>query len=388
MTGTQRFAMVVVGICILLGFAGAVGLGGERFYQAYLFAFVFWLGLPLGALTFAMIHPLVGGSWGVAIRPVLLAAVRTLPVLGLLFVPLAFGMGHLYPWAIPGGLGGPESLHGPFHGSFSGAFSGYFSRPFFLGRAVCYFVVWILLAWPIVRWTEGQWPLGKDAPYRLRALCAAGLVLHLFVDSLAAVDWVMSLEPDYYSTDFALIFMAGQALLAFAFTLAAGTWLRARNVLPDGPYLKERRLTYRDLGSLLAVCVLLWAYLEYAQLIINWSGDTTREAGWYLHRSQGGWQVVAGLLVALNFGAPFFALLFRKVKDAPRYLAWVAFALIVMHVLDSFWLVVPSFGAAFRVHWQDVAAWSGMGVLWLMAFTVALPRLKGLAVAAREGGIP
>jgi hypothetical protein len=210
----------------------------------------------------------------------------------------------------------------------------------------------------------------------------------LAVDSLAGVDWVMSLEPEYYSSNFGLVFMSGQALLALAFLVAAAVWLRAGKVLADGPYLKEKHLTYRDLGSLLATAVLLWAYLEYAQLIVNWTGDTTREAAWYIHRSRGGWQVAAALLVGLNFAAPLFILLFRRVKDVPRHLALVGLGLVLIHVLDIFWLVKPSFDASFLVHWLDAAAWAGVGAVWLLSFALAVGRGRpalATAPASREG---
>ena len=377
----RSVARGLLALGVLAGLAAViVGLGErQQFFRSYLFAWTFWLGLPMGALIFAMIHPLVGGGWGFAVRPVLLACARTLPLIGLLVLPVFWGLAHLYPWAQPNaGALDPVIAHK----------LGYMNAPFFMVRTVAYLVAFTLLAFVVARWSEDYRPGDEAAPNRLRALCAFGIVFVILVESFAAVDWTMSLEKDYYSTVYGFIYLAAQSLMGLCFAVAVTTLVLGGVQSLASPRKPAAKVS-RDLGSLIATNVLVWAYVQFAQLIVNWSGDMKNEIGWYLNRQRHGWGVISALLVAAAFGAPFFVLLFRSVKDNGRRLGAVAAFLVVIHILDIFWLVVPSYGDPLSLHWLDVLLFVGIGGLWGGLFLMLLLRQlarRGLVVGRSQPG--
>jgi preprotein translocase subunit YajC len=284
-----------------------------------------------------------------------------------LFVPLLFGVPGLYAWARPGGLEGHDTaqfLHV------------YLRVPFFLGRTGFYFVVWLVLAFFLNRWSYQQ-EQAHDTEVigsryrRLGLLSGVGLVLYGLTTTFAAVDWMMSLEPHWFSTIYGFLIVTGQLLAATAFAIMVTAWLAHDEPLASvaSPAL------FHDLGNLLLAFVLLWAYTAFSQLLITWSGDLPEEIRWYLHRSRGGWDWVRLLLLMLHFALPFFLLLSRQTKRRRQFLPAVAALVFCMHLLDVFWLVMPAFfPEQLRVHWLDLAVPIGIGGLWLAAFLWQLQR--------------
>lgn len=301
-----------------------------QFFRSYLVAFLFWTGLSVGALAVLMLHHLVGGSWGRALRPLLEAATRTIPLMAVLMVPLAFGMDEIYPWT---------------HHDVK---PDYLNVPFFWIRAAAFFAVWSALAFALTR--------GSQEPLRMQRLSGPGLILYGLTVTFASIDWSMSLEPHWFSSIYAPQFMVGQALLAFAFCIPL---VVRRN--PQSPLV--------DLGNLLLMFVLLWAYLTFSQFLIVWSADLPEEVPWYLARSRGGWEWVILALVLLHFAVPFFVLLSRGSKQDARMLSGVAASLVVLRFLDLYWNVAPAFSPGrFEFHWLDAALMLVLGVVWWIAF--------------------
>ncbi|MGH8005732.1 MAG: hypothetical protein ACREQ3_01840 [Candidatus Binatia bacterium] len=354
--GFQQWSFLVGVVGLVLCAIGAV-FSPAQFFHSYLLAYVFWTSLALGCLAVVMIHSLSGGAWGVVIRRVLESATRTLPLLALLFVPLIFGLPHLYVWARPEVVAGDVLLQHK---------EAYLNVPFFLLRTVCYFAAWIGVAYFLNKWSLEQ-DRGADPHLerRVRLLSGPGLALYGLAVTFASIDWVMSLEPHWYSTIYGAMLMVGQGLTAFAFAIVMAA------VLADRPPLSQviSPAHFHDLGKLLLAFVMLWAYFAFSQYLIIWSGNLAEEVPWYLHRLQGGWQWVGLLLILFHFVLPFFLLLSRDLKRHVRLLAVVAGAILFLRFVDLFWLIVPAFHpTGLRIHWMDIVAPIGVGGIWLAVF--------------------
>jgi hypothetical protein len=353
---TQKRSLAVGLISAVLCAGGAL-IFPPVFFRAYLSAYIFWVGIPVGCLALLMLHHLVGGRWGFMIQRVLEAAIQTLPLMALLFIPLFFGLSDLYPWARTEVVAADPLLRQK---------AAYLNIPFFVARTVFYFAVWIVLGRLLVTWSLQQ-DRTADATLtlRLQRLSGPGLVLYGLTVSFAAIDWMMSLEPKWYSTIFGMIFMVSFGLAALALAILATRFLEteeplARVVSPD---------RWHDLGNLLLAFVMFWAYLNFSQFLLIWSENLAEEIPWYLHRIGGGWEWAAIALILFQFGLPFVLLLSRDTKRNSQILATIAGAILFIHWLDVFWMIAPSFyPARFQLHWMDIVAPIGIGGLWLAVF--------------------
>ena len=341
-----------LGICIVGAFPNP-----DQFFRSYLLGYLFWIGIALGSLAILMLHHMVGGAWGFVICRALESATRTLPLMGLLFVPLLFGMQNVYIWARPEAVAADELLQHK---------SPYLNPPLFVARAAIYFAIWIAIAYFLNKWSaEHDRTADGSLVRRLQILSGPGLLLYGLTVSFAFVDWVMSLEPHWFSTVYGVMFMIGQALGALAFAIAVTALLAKRKPLSDVVEAGH----FHDLGNLLLAFVMLWAYIAFSQYLIIWSGNLPEEITWYLHRGSGGWQWVALLLFLFHFCLPFLVLLSRVAKRRVRILATVAAAMTVMRLVDLFWLVAPAFHPTeFSLHWMDLGAPVGIGGIWIAMF--------------------
>jgi hypothetical protein len=355
----RRPALLAGGAGLLVSVVAALFEPGQ-FFRSYLLAFVFMVNIPVGCLSISMIHHLTGGYWGLAIRRLLEAGTRTLPWVAAAFVPVALGLPHVFPWARPEAAQ-DHLIHEK---------QLYLNVPFFLGRAVFYFAVWIGLARAL---DQASRALAGGADYRrtsrrLRGLSGAGLVLMGLTITFSSVDWAMSLDPHWMSTMWGILFMVGQALAAMTLVVALVAFVGADT--PLAPLLRATPALH-DLGKLLFAFVMLWAYVSYSQFLIIWSGNLPEEIPWYIHRLHGGWQVLALMLVVFHFALPFLLLLSRGTKRSPRLLGAVAAGLFVMRLFDVYWLVGPELhrGDGILAYLLDAAALVGLGGLWFFAFT-------------------
>jgi hypothetical protein len=313
-------------------------------------------------LAFLMLHFLVGGGWGVMIRRLLESATRTLPLVTLLFVPLLFGLRAVYPWASPGHVAEDEILRQK---------SAYLNVPFFIARTILYLGLWGVLGYYLNRWSREQdasaeLPAGK----RMRRLSGPGLLIYLFTMSFASVDWIMSIEPHWYSTIYGFIWIVNQGVAAMAFAIIGLAWLGAREPLAT----RLRPGHFQDLGNLLLAFIMLWAYMVFSQYLIIWSGNLAEEIPWYLARTAGLWRWLPPLLVIFHFFVPLFLLLMRDVKRDRNVLVWVAAGVLVMRLLDTYWMIVPGFQNS-ALHWLDATLLIGIGGLWLGVFLWQLQKM-------------
>jgi len=341
----------------------------DQFYRSYLLAFVFWIGFPLGCTALLMLHHLTGGDWGLPIRRPLEAGTRTFPVMVVLFIPLLFGLKSLFPWMNPEFFNAEPILRFKQH---------YLNLHFFLVRAAIYFAIWFALAFFLNKWSEEQDRTGNPIlAKRLEEFSGPGLIFWGLTVTFASVDWVMSLEPHWFSTIFGMIFMIIEALGAMALVIVV-----ARILAKYEPYSSAVSPgQFNDLGSLLLAFVMLWAYLSFSQFLIIWSGNLRNEIPWYVVRAEGGWAALAVFLIVFHFAIPFLLLLQRGVKRQMRALAIVAGALIVISFVDVYWLIVPAFEKAGpHLHPVDLTAVVGVGGIWVGAYVWQLKRRPLLPV--------
>jgi len=367
-TPFRHRALITGAIALVLCLGGAF-FDRQQFFRSYLIAFVFWLGIPLGCLAIVMIHHLVGGTWGFVIQRPLESAIRTMPVMALLFVPLCFGLPDLYVWARPEAIAQDPVLQQK---------SLYLNVPFFIVRALLYFAIWIALGHWLTKWSRQQDSGGQHAAgeaslvERLQTLSGPGLVLYGLTVTFSSIDWVMSLEPKWYSSIYGMIFMVSHGLVALAFVIGVVYFLSRREPLASvaAPWV------FRDLGNLMLTFVMLWAYTSFSQFLLIWVENLAHEIPWYLRRLAGGWGAVAVLLAALQFALPFLLLLSRAVKQKTAALFGVAVLIAVMHLLEMLWFIAPAFSrAGLALYVSSILASVGIGGLWFAAF---LSRLQGM----------
>jgi len=378
----QKSALAVGVAALALCAAGAFQ-SPTQFFRSYLFAFVFWVGVTLGCSAILMLHHLVGGRWGFPLRRCLESGTRTFYLMAVLALPLLFGLRLLYSWADPEKVKLDALLQYK---------APYLNVPFFIARTVVYFLVWIAMAHFLNKWSlEQDQTADRDLTRRLQSLSGPGLVIFGLTVTYASVDWVMSLEPKWFSTIYGMIFMVTEGLAAMSLVTIAAILLSSYE--PISGLVSKRVLN--DHGNLLLTFTMLWAYLSFSQYLIIWSGNVQDEISWYVSRASGGWARVALALVVFHFAVPFLLLLSRFVTRQKLWLGVVAAIQLLMSVIDIFWLTAPAYergGPQF--HALDWLAVLGVGGVWLWQFITNLkdrpllpahdPRLEGIAELGGE----
>ncbi|HZP17285.1 MAG TPA: hypothetical protein VFB00_04935 [Terriglobales bacterium] len=358
-----------LGVGIIFGVVSLIAavLPGTRqqFFHSYLLGYMLWLGVTLGSMAILMIQHMTGGMWGMVIRRQLEAAMRTLPVMALFFIPILVGMPHLYgAWMNPD----PNNKHlVQLHHEYLMRWgtAQFLFLDGFIGRAIVYFLVWLLFAYGLNRLSvrQDQPPVENLAP-RFRRISAPGLILYAFTISFAVIDWVMSLSPPWISTIYGFIFIAGELLSAISLMVVVERILM--NYEPGSYLIKPKEV--HDHGKLMLTFVLLWAYFSFSQLLIIWSGNLPSEIRFFTRRMYSGWQGIALALVVFHFAVPFLLLLSRPFKRHAQMLVWLASALIVMRFIDLYWYIEPNFHEKVFISWQDLVVPTAIGGFWLALF--------------------
>lgn len=363
----QRIALIVGGVAFVVFIIGAL-FGAAQFFRSYLVAYIFWTGIAVGCLALAMLNHLVRGRWRVVTAPFFESGSRTLPLMALLFLPFIAGMPYLYEWARPEAVEENEILQSKVL---------YLNVPFFWLRALIYFVAWLLFMFFMNRLSLRQTREGGDRLARpLRMISAGGLVVFGLTITFAAFDWIMSIEPEWYSTIFGAIVGIGAVLAAFAFVVALAGLLSSRAPIA-GVLTRELSI---DLGSLMLAFLMLWAYFSFSQYMLIWSANIQEELPWYLTRLSNGWEWIPIVLIVFHFVVPFFCLISREFKSNARALARLALLLLFMRLLEVFWLISPTFHrAGIYVHWLDIAAVVAIGGVWFAFFLFQVRRGPYLA---------
>jgi len=327
--------------------AGAV-YEPSRFFGSYLVALLFVLSIALGALFWVMLHHLTGAIWSVVIRRVMEQFCRTIPWLGLLFLPIVFGMSHLYSWTDAGHLADPVLR----------AKQPYLNVPFFLIRATGYFAVWSWLALRMSNWSLRQDLDGNvEWTVRMRNLSGVGVLLLAVTSTFAAFDWIMSLDPHWYSTIFGIYFWSGSIIGSLAAIVALVMILRSVGLLV-GVVTQEH---LHDLGKLLFGFAIFWAYIAFSQYFLIWYANIPEETIWYIRRLKGNWSYVGVALSVGHFVIPFIILLSRSAKRNPSILGSAAVVVLCFHYLDLYWQIMPELQPhGPDLHWIDASTLVGI----------------------------
>jgi hypothetical protein len=369
LTRLQINALIVGVVALGISVAGAFS-NRQQFFMSYLVGYLFWLGLALGCIGFLMVHHLTGGKWGFPVRRFYEAAGMTLPLMALLFVPVCFGLHDLYQWTNAQAVAAnPAMLHR----------SGYMNPAGFIIRAAIFFVFWTVVILLLNKWSFQQDATTSAEPTRkMRTLSGPGIVLYPITATFVFVDWVLSLEPDWFSTMFLVLIVIGQMLTAITFGIMLLAWLRHTEPVSE----MVAPVHFLHLGMLLLAFVMLWTYMAFGELLIIYSGNQPHEIIWYLHRIAGTWKIIVWFLFLFHFLVPFFLLLSRELKYNVPMLTGIAAVIFFAHLVYTYWLVVPSFHkTGIRLHWLDITVPIGIGGIWLSAFAT---RLKSRPLLVRN----
>ena len=377
----MRSRSLVVGVVFsVLALALTLGLSQwDLFLRAWLHSFMFWLGLTTGSLALLMLQYTSGGNWGRLGRRIWEAAAGNWWLMFLFWLPLALGIKRLYVWAtVPQDSAqlakfmahyGAEKIHY------------YLNTPFFIVRGVIYFAGWAILYMLLKRWSIRE-EAGTTTPAQfvfIQNLSGFGIVFYALTITFASIDWTMSLYPEWWSTVWGMLFMVGQVLTTFCFTI----WLFTRLSAIE-PISRIFKIDYlHDFGKLMFAFVVLWAYLSFSQWLIIWSGNMLSEIRWYIMRLQNGWQYFGTILIFVHFVFPFALLLSRNTKRSRNRIVAIAFLVMFMRLVDLFWLTAPNFypgtGAGLNnFHLLDAAMYVicpiAMGGIWLFFFFLRLSK--------------
>lgn len=385
-TGIARAQMpaLIVGILGIAGAAFGWFTNGPEFYRAWLPAFLFWFMIAAGSIGVMCLQYITGGEWGLLIRRPLGAASRTIPLFILFAIPIVLGLQHVYVWANHDVVAHDHLLQQK---------QLYLNPTAWIIRALVYFAFWTLWVWRIralsLKFANDRSPYTELSR---RRWSASGLLMIVLTLTLASVDWVMSLEPKWYSSMFGISFTVEAGLSAFAFVTFFLVLLAPTPAMRD--ILKPSH--FRDLGNLMLAFTMLWAYTNFSQFLLIWYGNIKEETPYYLKRMHGVWGWIAAALILFHFFLPFFMLLMRAIKDHPKTIGVVTVIILLMRFIDIYWLCIPAYhveGIPASI-WITIAAFLGIGGLWLAAF---IWQLKGQTIipihetwveeAIREGAL-
>jgi len=369
----QSRALIVGALFTILLIIGAF-LGpnsSDHFFRAYLAGYVMWTGASLGCMALLMVQHLSAGKWGLIIRRPLEAGAAQFPLMFLLFIPIIFGMKHLFPWIQGGSLWNAQNSDA--HTIMLHKAHLMMNVPFFLVRWVLYFVIWWAFSTTLRRWSlqRDRDPLGRDWQRIFENVSGIGVVVYSLTMTFAIIDWVMSLDPTWYSTIFGLIYLAGQGLTAFSICII--TVLLLSQEEPMRTMLRKTEM--HDIGKLLFAFVMLYAYLSFSQWLIIWSGNLPDEIQFYLHRMAGNWVNLSRFLILFEFAVPFALLLSRRLKKQPAFMVPLCALILFVRIVDMYWHIEPSFRTQEReitFNWMYLAAPLAIGGFWVFFYIRSL----------------
>jgi len=354
-----RLGIVALVIGVLGLAASAMGWISEpeRFYRAFLTAFAFWTSVALGGLFFTMMHHLTGARWSVVVRRIFENLMLQLPWLFLAFIPVYFGIHDLYHWSHEEVVAADHVLQGK---------AAFLNVGFFTTRTIAYFAIWSLLAVLLYRVSrqqdEGHRP---EHLKRMRKLSAIGMLLFAATITLAGWDWLMSLEPHWFSTVFGVYIFSGSFLNAVAVVTGVFLYLGRLEAFKKTFTLEH----LHDLGKLMLAFTIFWSYIAFAQYFLIWYGNLPEETVWYTARWVGSWKVISLVLFFGHFVLPFTVLLFRNVKRSRSLMWFFVVWFLLMHWVDYYWLVYPTFTEhGTSIGWLEIVPMLGLGGMFVWYF--------------------
>jgi hypothetical protein len=341
---TGRNTLAFIALASILACVAGYFTNPARFFQSYTVAFAYTTYIGVGAFFFVMVQFLTGSAWSVTMRRIMENVMMTIPIGLLLFVPLVLGMKEIYPWMDAAKVAADPVIKSK---------SAFLNQNFFIVRGIIYFALWSLWAGSIYRQSTKQ-----DTEKSIRQMhiaskwSAPGLFLAVVVGSISSFDWLMSLEPTWYSTIFGLVTLTGGALAFFSVVTLVSLGFRRAGVLSNSITQEH----YHDLGKWMFALTAFYTYCAFSQYMLIWYSNIPEETIWYRHRLEGGWFSISILMPFLRFLIPFFLLLCRAAKRSLKMVAFIAVWSLVVEFIDLYWIVMPTYyknGPQF--HWLDIA---------------------------------
>jgi len=328
---------LIVGGVLLLGAAGLAGMADPaRAARAWLVAFLFVLSIALGALFFVLVQFATRAGWSVTVRRVAENVMAVMPLLALLFIPVALSMPHLFEWTHVDRVAGDPVLQHK---------RPYLNTGFFLARAAICFVVWSAIAWWYrARSIRQDRTADPNITRQLQAASGPAIAAFAITTSVAAIDWVMSVQPHWFSSMIGVYFFSGAVIAAFAAIALLVQLLRSTGAL--GHLVTTEHM--HDLGKLLFAFVAFWTYIAFSQYFLIWYATLPEETPFYLARWTHGWKPASIALAVGHFAVPFFFLMPRAAKRRPLLLVLGSLWMLAMHYLDLYWMVMPAFHGPLR----------------------------------------
>ena len=376
---TAMIASAVIGALGLLATLIDIAFNPREALFSYLFAYAHFAGLAIAGLILLASFHASKARWPVVMRRPLEVIGDSCIVFVPLFLPIAIGVRELFQWVHPPPEVGPHALDVMQHQAL------YLNVPFFIVRGVAFLVFWAIVGHLLLRWSREQDRTGDlSLTVKQRRLSAIALPFLALSLSFAAIDWLMSLDPIWYSTLFGVYWFAG-GFVSVIGLVAIICAFRSDTEPLFASFLNPAH--YASVGKFLLAFVAFWAYIAFDQFMLIWVADLPDEVRWYAGRWAGGWKVIAVLIPIGLFVLPFFALLSRKVTRHPQRLATVAIGINVIHLIESYWIVLPALHPdGPHPHWTSLTALLGVGGVWL---AYAIFRLRGsYPVPVRDPYLP
>ncbi|MEP6945506.1 MAG: hypothetical protein ABJA02_06270 [Acidobacteriota bacterium] len=366
--GYRSIALGIGGIATLLWAVG-VYLQPEQGLRSWLLGFIFWSGITIGSLGILMLQYLTGGAWGVVIRRIVEAGTRTLPLIVLCFIPLAYGVftNQVYSWT-----------HLPITDHVMVQRGLFMTAPYWILRSFIYFAIFGGIIYLLNKWSSQQ-DLTNDLAASERLLEKSSrfsgpmMVVYCVIVTFAVVDWIMTLDPHWFSTIWGLLFVAGWALSCLSFAVVILAYLADK--APMNAVLGKRH--FHDLGKLMLALTMVWAYFNFSQFLVIWSGNLPEETSWYLSRMRNGWGYIGVFLILFHFAFPFLVLLQQDFKRHAKWLAWLGVVILAMRLVDVYYQIgaAPRIAAGYEdasflyaLSWMDFVAPVAIGGLWMWWF--------------------
>jgi len=329
----------------------------QQFYFSYLTAFVFWMTIALGGLFFVLLHHLVNAKWSVVIRRFGESLMMTIPFMLILFIPVLIGIKEIFPWSDTQAVATDHLLQQK---------SSFLNAPFFIVRTLVYFCVWIVLALLLNKLSMQQNVAATLEQIRkTRIIGAIGMILFAVTMTFAAFDWLMSLDPHWYSTIFGVYVFAGSFLAMLALTIFVIIVLQKCGTLTECITGEH----YHDLGKLTFAFVVFWGYMAFSQYLLIWYGNIPEETIWFLHRWEGSWKILTLVLVFGHFIVPFFILFPQTAKRSKAVMTVMSIWILIMHRIDIYWITMPTLHHhGIHFSWIDATACMGIGGIFLGIF--------------------
>lgn len=377
----RGLSLGIGGIALIIWAVG-VYFHTEQALRSWLLGFIFWGGIAIGSLGVLLLQYLTGGAWGVVIRRIVEAGSRTLPLVALMFIPLAIGVytHNIYEWTHMEPTDHAIKARGIYLLPWS-----------WIARTAIYFAVFGFMAYLLNKWGAEQ-DATQTVEESRRVLEKASrfsgptMVFFCLTVTFAVVDWIMTLDPHWFSTIWGLLFVAGWGLSCFCFVVAILTYLIDK--APMNAVLGSRH--FHDLGKLMLALVMVWAYFNFSQFLIIWAGNIPEETGWFLTRMKGGWGYMGVALILFHFAFPYLLLLKQDLKRRAHLLTAIALFILFMRLVDMFYQIGPTHRVdprglaqgAFYISWMDIVAPIAIGGIWLWYFFGQL--MKRPIVPARD----